>query len=67
MVISLNAGAYSQNFISLNGCDSTHQVDLMVLPNIATSESINLCEGNSIQLFGVIVRPYHYLNRAAEI
>ena len=45
------AGIYSETFSAQNGCDSTHTITLAVLDNFATEESIDICDGQSIQVF----------------
>lgn len=46
------AGDYSQSFGGTGNCDSTHTVHLEVLQPTTVSQTINLCEGQSITLFG---------------
>lgn len=46
------AGTYSASFIAENGCDSTHNIHLVVLDTVANFESIAICEGEAIELFG---------------
>ncbi|MCG8328318.1 MAG: gliding motility-associated C-terminal domain-containing protein [Chitinophagales bacterium] len=46
------AGLYSQTFTNLIGCDSTHAVMVEVLDTMFVSETINLCSGDSIAVFG---------------
>ncbi|MCB0522673.1 MAG: T9SS type A sorting domain-containing protein [Lewinellaceae bacterium] len=46
------AGIYTETFSTVNGCDSTHTVALTVLPVFATSESIAICDGETILVFG---------------
>jgi len=45
-------GTYTGMFPSVNGCDSTHQVTLTVLPDVETAESLSICAGDSVLLFG---------------
>jgi CHU_C Type IX secretion signal domain len=47
------AGSYSQLFLSQQGCDSTHSVQLTVLPILQTADTLTICTGDSIQIFGV--------------
>ena len=49
------AGEYSMTFSGSNGCDSTHTIILTVLDTFATNETIQLCAGSSIEIFGQIV------------
>jgi hypothetical protein len=49
------AGIYSQNFTSLNGCDSTHSITVTILDTLFVSEQLSLCAGDSISLFGQFV------------
>ncbi|MEL6656779.1 MAG: M12 family metallo-peptidase [Bacteroidota bacterium] len=46
------AGTYSAIFIGTNGCDSTHFVDLSLIAPISTEEDLQICEGETIDLFG---------------
>ncbi len=46
------AGEYSETFTSQDGCDSTHTVTVTVLENISTSESISICDGETVIVFG---------------
>ncbi|MEK7253666.1 MAG: SdrD B-like domain-containing protein, partial [Bacteroidota bacterium] len=46
------AGTYSQVFQGFNSCDSTHTITLNVLPGVATSEAISICEGDTVSVFG---------------
>ncbi|MBN8684427.1 MAG: gliding motility-associated C-terminal domain-containing protein [Chitinophagales bacterium] len=51
-----SAGLYSQTFQNANGCDSIHSVTVNVFPEvIPTQESFNICEGDSILVFGQLV------------
>ena len=45
-------GTYIKSYTGLNGCDSIHTVQLTIQEQIATTETIRLCEGESISLFG---------------
>ncbi|MFZ2898492.1 MAG: M43 family zinc metalloprotease [Saprospiraceae bacterium] len=46
------AGAYSQTFAALNGCDSTHTIFLTVLDTVATSEALTTCANQAVDIFG---------------
>ncbi len=46
------AGVYSQTFTSAAGCDSTHTVTLAVFPVYETSENLEICDGETVQIFG---------------
>ncbi|MCE7926767.1 MAG: hypothetical protein DYG98_27325, partial [Haliscomenobacteraceae bacterium CHB4] len=46
------AGAFSQTFTAMGGCDSTHTVALDVLPALQTTESRSICAGDSALIFG---------------
>ncbi len=43
-------GSYSEVFINSDGCDSTVNLTLTVLPNFTISQSFTLCAGDSIQV-----------------
>ena len=43
-------GSYSEVFINADGCDSTVNLTLTVLPNFTISQSFTLCAGDSIQV-----------------
>ncbi|MCC6459120.1 MAG: gliding motility-associated C-terminal domain-containing protein [Saprospiraceae bacterium] len=45
-------GTFSQVFAAQNGCDSTHTVDLTVLPAFQTQASSSICTGDSVLIFG---------------
>ncbi|MEL6832083.1 MAG: M43 family zinc metalloprotease [Bacteroidota bacterium] len=49
------AGEYSMTFTGGNGCDSTHTIILSVLDTFATSETVQICTGSSIEIFGQTV------------
>jgi parallel beta-helix repeat protein len=49
------AGVYEATFTGSNGCDSTHQITLEVLPNVTVETSLQICDGQSIELFGETV------------
>lgn len=46
------AGVFSETFTAQNGCDSIHTVTVNLLPAEETSETIGICEGISIDIFG---------------
>ncbi len=46
------SGFFSQTFSTVNGCDSTHQISLSVLSTLATEEFINICDGETVDIFG---------------
>jgi len=46
------SGMFSQTFTGSNGCDSIHTINLAVLPNSFTSETISICFGDSADIFG---------------
>jgi gliding motility-associated-like protein len=46
------AGAYGMTFTAANNCDSTHMIHLEVMPTAATDESITICAGDSVSIFG---------------
>lgn len=43
-------GFYTENFTSLNGCDSVVNLQLFVLPNTSYFEEKTICDGESIQI-----------------
>lgn len=45
-------GLYHQSYIAANGCDSTHFIQLNVMPIIYTFENIFPCIGETLMLFG---------------
>jgi|GEM_PF-2294577 len=45
-------GVFQRNFIATNGCDSLHQIEVLVLDTIATFAVQTICEGETAQLFG---------------
>jgi gliding motility-associated-like protein len=47
------AGDYFMTFTGENTCDSTHMIRLEVLPTVSTEETITLCAGDSVSIFGV--------------
>jgi gliding motility-associated-like protein len=48
------AGIYTQKYQSINGCDSTEQVQLIVEELRVRSDSIKICEGDSIEINDVV-------------
>ena len=48
-------GVYTGTFSAANGCDSTHTVTVELIDVIQTMETINLCEGETVEVFGMIV------------
>ncbi|HFA48880.1 MAG TPA: T9SS type A sorting domain-containing protein [Bacteroidetes bacterium] len=46
------AGVFSQTFTTDSGCDSTHTITVSVAPAPMTSEDIEICEGETIEVFG---------------
>ena len=49
-------GLYSRVFAGANGCDSTHYIDLAFLPLDTGYLSVQLCPGDSVSVFGQVVR-----------
>ncbi|MGH1435399.1 MAG: M43 family zinc metalloprotease [Lewinella sp.] len=49
------AGTYTMTFAAENGCDSTHTINLTVLPTFNTSASVGICPGESTDVFGETV------------
>lgn len=49
------AGEYSMTFEGSNGCDSTHTVSLSVLDTFATTAILEICAGDSTEIFGETV------------
>jgi len=47
---------YRRTYTIENGCDSTHQVELIVNDTSRTAETIGICGGDSILIFGVYER-----------
>ncbi|MBR9919426.1 MAG: hypothetical protein GYB31_01210 [Bacteroidetes bacterium] len=45
-------GVYSEVFSGSNGCDSTHLRYLGLLQEITTNEQLNVCQGDSVLIFG---------------
>ncbi|MBK9733503.1 MAG: VCBS repeat-containing protein [Saprospiraceae bacterium] len=54
------AGIYDKVFKAANGCDSTSTIRLDLLPVPSTKDTINICEGDSILLFG------NYINKSGS-
>lgn len=48
-------GVYEKVFLAANGCDSTHTITLSVVDTIRTEETLNVCAGESIEVFGEMV------------
>ena len=46
------AGVYTQTLTTQEGCDSTHTITLVVLEAQATAETIEICEGETADVFG---------------
>ena len=46
------SGIYTQKFIAENGCDSTAIIELSVTDTLRSNEVINICQTDSIQIFG---------------
>jgi len=47
-------GIYTGQFMAANSCDSTHQVELLINKNVETFETMTICEGESVNIFGNI-------------
>ncbi len=41
-----------ENLVSISGCDSLHQIEIIFLDEIFTSETVEACEGETISIFG---------------
>lgn len=48
-------GDYQQTFIGAGGCDSTHSIHLIVNDTFYLQKSVNLCFGESVEVFGEFV------------
>ncbi len=46
------AGLFVQNFPNANGCDSTHSVEVLEVSFYTRNDSLALCFGDSVQVFG---------------
>lgn len=46
------AGLFAEGFNTLAGCDSIHQIELIILDTLTTFASLTICEGESISIFG---------------
>ncbi len=46
------SGSYQEHFLAANGCDSLHQIEVVVLDTIATFAEQSICAGEEVQLFG---------------
>ncbi|MDH3648587.1 MAG: gliding motility-associated C-terminal domain-containing protein [Saprospiraceae bacterium] len=49
-----STGNYSETFVSSLGCDSVVLLDLIVLPQIATEQTIEICAGEQIEFEGAM-------------
>jgi hypothetical protein len=47
-------GIYSETFTSSSGCDSTHQITLVVNEPLATTAEVSICAGSSVEIFGIV-------------
>ncbi len=47
------SGMFSDTLVAANGCDSIHTINLAVLPNSFTFETISICFGGTADIFGV--------------
>ncbi len=45
-------GTYEGSFTAMNGCDSTHVLELTVLTQVFAEETYELCAGESLLVFG---------------
>lgn len=48
-------GTYTSSFVGQNNCDSTHQIQLSWLDSPQSQESVAICAGDSVQVFGDLV------------
>ena len=48
--IYYNPGLYTDQYLTVNGCDSIVQTMISVLPTVSNNQNIVLCEGDSIQI-----------------
>jgi gliding motility-associated-like protein len=55
------AGTYSENYTDVNGCDSTHTIELSLFTLNPIQNSILLCEGDSIEVYGNWIKEDDYL------
>lgn len=44
------SGTYTQNYQTINGCDSIYTIQINVLPEIITNQSATICDGQQYQL-----------------
>ncbi|MEC7863863.1 MAG: T9SS type A sorting domain-containing protein, partial [Bacteroidota bacterium] len=42
------SGSYNQIFTNVGGCDSLHTLDITILPSIYSTNTYNICEGDSV-------------------
>ena len=47
------SGSFSQSFVAASGCDSIHQIDVVMLDTVSTLESLQICQGESISIFDI--------------
>ncbi|MEO1625602.1 MAG: M43 family zinc metalloprotease [Bacteroidota bacterium] len=47
------SGVYEQLYRTSNGCDSTYQITVDVRDSLLTEESISICPGDSVLVFGL--------------
>ena len=51
-----NAGTYTRTYTSVQGCDSTANITLIVMPSYVTNSSIVICEGQNYTLpWGAVI------------
>ncbi len=59
--VNLYGQSYTTNqiieeiFVASNDCDSTHRINLSFLPSVFTQEEIEICPGDTVDVFGVPV------------
>ncbi len=59
--VNLYGRSYTTNqvieeiFVASNDCDSTHRINLNFLPSVFTQEEIEICPGDTVDVFGVPV------------
>lgn len=46
------AGPYTETFVGANGCDSVQTINLVVLLNASSLNTLSICEGEAIEIFG---------------
>ncbi len=46
------AGIFTNNDTAVNGCDSITTTELQVVPSIQTKDTLAICQGDSISIFG---------------